>query len=230
MELAGEVRDHDIALKHLAKLDGPAQGSLRQKVEAQRREAERALTFNLRLWTARKTSSKWRAALDNGGPSKDVFHTPLGSTAGENLAPMAKEFFRKGDRAANGSASANDLHKFRILTKKFRYTLELFAGMYGPVAVAWGEQIKGVQTLLGDINDYRTARKVLADAGAGGKIDAALKKKQRKKTEDFQEGWEKDFGSVGKEWVHALSHPEEAPQRKAMGRSTTAGPRAARSA
>ena len=45
------------------------------------------------------------------------------------------------------------MHKFRLRTKRFRYTLEMFKDLYGPGMLKRIESLKQVQTYLGDIND-----------------------------------------------------------------------------
>ena len=76
--------------------------------------------------------------------------------AKRELPRTAKALFRS-------STSTSGLHKLRIRAKKFRYTLELFQQAYGEAGKARIEQLREVQTLLGDINDLQTARKLLDD-------------------------------------------------------------------
>jgi CHAD domain-containing protein len=225
MGLAGDVRDCDIALRLLAKSDWPDRGSLQQGAQTRRKESERALNAALRLWVARKTSAKWRAALESSPSAKGFCYRPVPETAAKQLVGMAKDFFRSGDRAVEDRAPAAELHEFRIAAKRFRYTLELFAEVYGASAGERVERIKSAQTLLGDINDCRTARQLLAELGGGKRIDAALKRKQRRRAQAFREMWAKEFGgpAVAKEWIEGLGRPAEMPRRKPMARSAAAG-------
>jgi CHAD domain-containing protein len=123
---------------------------------------------------------------------------------------MIQDYVKRGDHAASGHRSPHDLHRFRIRTKKLRYTLELFgelfAAMYGPALKLQVEDIKRVHNLLGDINDCVTVT-ALVEPYAGSKaLAAALKKRRHKKTEQFREYWKKDFqgGAALRAWVREL--------------------------
>ena len=133
------------------------------------------------------------------------------------LPRLAETFFRDGRRAASQEASAEQLHKFRLAAKKFRYTLELFAELYGPAAGEWVEQLRATQTLLGSISDCSVTRRLVEDMGAGGGMVAALKNRQKRKTREFRQAWEEGLGSAGaaKQWVHALHHQRRKPMARA---------------
>ena len=64
MAVAGEVRNHDIALKLLAKSKRAQRTGLQSEIQGGRREAERSLITVLKRWLERKSSLKWRNALD----------------------------------------------------------------------------------------------------------------------------------------------------------------------
>ena len=53
--------------------------------------------------------------------------------AREKLPELARGFFETGRALAASHPSLQALHRFRLLTKRFRYTLELFRPCYGPV-------------------------------------------------------------------------------------------------
>lgn len=62
-----------------------------------------------------------------------------------------------------GSASLPTLHMLRIAFKRFRYTLEFFEEVLGPDVKPVIKEVKGMQDLLGDLNDTRVAGELLRD-------------------------------------------------------------------
>src|SRR5258708_346614 len=143
MTQAGEVRDCDIAVKLLSKSKLEESDNFKARLQSRRKEAERILLGTLRRWMERKTSLKWRARLQAASAAdKEAPPGTVEQTAMRKLPRMAKEFFDRGKKAAGASGSADKLHDFRIATKKFRYTLELFAPIYGPRLSARLERIR----------------------------------------------------------------------------------------
>jgi hypothetical protein len=111
------------------------------------------------------------------------------------------------------------------VSKKFRYSLEVFAPLYGPALNRWLESMKGIQTLLGDINDCVTVAHMLADSKGDGVL-RWLKKRQRRKVEEFCRRWQAEFGDrdVVRGRMQLLSHlPESGPaMKKPVGSSGSA--------
>ena len=64
MTLAGTLRNFDIALKLLSKSRTEEAASLRPKLESQRKESGRVLIGALKRRIERKSSLKWRTALE----------------------------------------------------------------------------------------------------------------------------------------------------------------------
>jgi CHAD domain-containing protein/transposase-like protein len=62
-----------------------------------------------------------------------------------------------------GGASLATLHALRIAFKRFRYTLEFFEEVLGPEVKPVIKEVKGMQDLLGDLNDTRVAGELLRD-------------------------------------------------------------------
>ena len=236
MAVAGEVRNHDIALKLLAKSKRTEQTGLLGKIQSRRREVERSLVTLLKSWLDRKSSLKWRAALERAAadPREDFGKAPIGQTARRMLPGMAQDFFERGDQAVGAKASPRELHEFRIASKKFRYTLELFTPLCGSALETKLEPMRGVQTLLGDLNDLETLRNMLGQYEGTESKTAWLKKKQRKVLIEFREHWSKAFGSSEERqsWIYFLKHlalepraakkPVGAASRNRLGRGAVA--------
>lgn len=68
------------------------------------------------------------------------------------------------------------------------------------------DQIKTLQKHLGDINDYESARRIVAREVAGERISARLREQQRKKVRLFRHHWNDEFAGKESEWVNGLAH------------------------
>ena len=211
MDLAGEVRNCDIALKLISKSQRRDTTGLRPKLENRRREGERALVDFLRHWVDRKSSLKWRGAVASASTTNgDAFcKAPIARTAQGMLPRMAQAFLERGNEAAKTKASSRELHHFRIASKKFRYTLELFTSVYGSPLNPLLESIRRAQGLLGDINDCDTVRSMLSQHKEADRVTSWLKKRQRRKIEEFQRYWTETFAADGerRSWTTLLSRP-----------------------
>jgi CHAD domain-containing protein len=202
--LAGAARDCDIALEILV---AQKETALAAELRTRRKIAQQALMAALKQWVARQSAATWRQALEAADVS-----VPLEEMAQRELRRCARPFFRQGRRAAGRDADAKELHKLRIAAKKLRYTLELFPDLHGPAAKDCVEQIRGVQTLLGAINDCRAVRSLVSSLGGHPKIEAALRRKQRRKTREFQRLWSRKFaGGAARPWIRSLIRPPRKP-------------------
>src|SRR5262249_5894171 len=84
-------------------------------------------------------------------------------TAGAALPRMAVKYFKAGREAANGNPSPKELHRFRIATKRFRYSLELFRPIYGPSLERQLDALRKIQNVLGKLSDYHTMQSLFAN-------------------------------------------------------------------
>src|SRR2546426_12184826 len=80
----------------------------------------------------------------------------VAENASEKLPEMARRFFEAGRELAGDAWSFKSLHRFRLHTKRFRYTLELFRKCYGPGLAQRLEALRTLQQHLGDINECAT--------------------------------------------------------------------------
>jgi CHAD domain-containing protein len=190
MTQAGEVRNCDIAATLLV----TRFTNLRENIQNQREDARRVLVIALRNWIDRDYSSKLRDSLtaESGARDRDFCRSGIRITASGMLRHMTKSLFRLGDKAAE-RASPRALHRFRITAKQYRYTLELFMSVSEREAGARLNQIKDVQSRLGNINDCETARIMAAGWGCGGDVDKFLKKREQKQMKEFGREWKRGF-------------------------------------
>src|SRR2546423_5098716 len=154
---------------------------------------------------ARKKQLRWE-------PAK-----PVAINVRTALPRLMDRYFDSGRKLTTSKPSANSLHRFRLKTKRVRYTLELFLEHYGPGLDRRLNKLKDIQTLLGDINDCATTLELLNDkalAGAAHRDSAAkyLEKRTRKKTNEFLKCWGEQFDAPGegRRWRNYLSRATKA--------------------
>ena len=128
----------------------------------------------------------------------------------ENLRKRMPKFtaayFEDGRHALSPGRDWEEMHAFRLRTKRFRYTLEMFRDAYGPALDARIESLKKVQTLLGEINDAIVTSATLADVEGTEEVRAKLGRRADEKTAKVQEYWATEFDGPGEErrWVQYL--------------------------
>ena len=174
MSAAGEVRNCDVAHKFLLRWDIAHRDRLQSKLEARRQQAAHLLLARLQRWT------NPNLAAQDSSPEM----------ARHAFDRLSRDFLERGNEAAAPKASTHAMHRFRIVAKKYRYTLELLRPS-SPLV----ERIKRVSTLLGDINDCVAAAEIVPP------LASRLKKRQRKKIEAFRIYWAAEFAAPSKKPV-----------------------------
>lgn len=140
------------------------------------------------------------------------------ATAARRELPLfADAYFRAGRKVARKGSSAGDLHQFRLATKHFRYLLELFQPLYGPRLDAALKQLRHVQTLLGELNDYETTRQLVradAERPEVAQLHQYLDSMRKLKRREFRKHWVEVFDAEGEalRWRELLSHLVRKPQ------------------
>lgn len=191
MNLAGAVRDRDVALKFIQKWRGPAE--IVAALQLQRNESAQELVSKLSRWTGRRLHETWRATLEESFGSTGPAEATIHEVADQALRRIVKRLFKKGSQAASRSASAYELHRFRIAVKRFRYTLELFEPLYGSSLTRPEADAKRLSVLLGDIHDCVAVADLLPHDPSAGHLARRLKKRRRKKTREFRRTWKVEF-------------------------------------
>ena len=119
------------------------------------------------------------------------------------LPKLLQKYLKEGRKAADGNRSPEELHDFRIKTKAFRYTLELFRTLYGIRLEHGLEAIRELQSVLGKLHDFH----IIAEALDGDKaIQSKLERITKKKLNEFHALWAA-FDSKGqiKRWKTLLA-------------------------
>jgi CHAD domain-containing protein len=144
------------------------------------------------------------------------------ASAAENaklrLPGLASHYFAAGRKLMEGKPSPEGLHGFRLVTKRFRYTLELFRPCYGKSLENRLSRLREVQTRLGEISDCATALALIQPASRHPAMIAFLKKRARQRTVAFRQYWQQTFDTPGQErwWKQYLArYPKsEAPRKR----------------
>ncbi|HYL35128.1 MAG TPA: CHAD domain-containing protein [Bryobacteraceae bacterium] len=119
------------------------------------------------------------------------------------LPQLADKYFNAGRKAADKTRSTKALHQFRIATKRFRYSLELFQPVFGASLDRRLDALRKLQRSLGKLNDYRAILKLVADDET---LQAQLEKAIKRQLKEFRRRW-KTFDSHGqlKSWKTYLA-------------------------
>jgi CHAD domain-containing protein len=140
----------------------------------------------------------------------------LAHSAAENarvvLPKMARKYFEAGRKAIQGKRPPDELHGFRLETKRFRYTLELFRPLYGPTMDRYLKALRELQGALGKVSDYQAIQRVLSDDDELNKhLDHAVKGKVK----DLRHTW-RAFDAAGelKRWRTYLGGDHSKPRMK----------------
>ncbi len=139
-------------------------------------------------------------------------------TAAQNarlkLPAMVERYFDDGRAVVAGEASPDELHKFRLKTKRLRYTIEFFRAWYGPGLAERLASIRRIQNFLGEISDCATAlaiaqRILPADSPVRQKVESHLTERAKEQTAAFRRYWQQVFDKPGEQrrWRNYLARP-----------------------
>jgi CHAD domain-containing protein len=133
--------------------------------------------------------------------------------ARRTLPRLAGEYFAQVRHFLSGSTDPKDLHRIRLATKRFRYTLELFRPCYGTGLETRIATLRKAQKLLGDVNDsvasWALLSKALPKSPTRQKVREYLKSQAEKDAADFLKLWKEEFDPAAKErwWKTYLKNP-----------------------
>ncbi len=114
-----------------------------------------------------------------------------------------------------------------MFAEKLRHTLEVFSPLHGEEMGPVLEQLRSVLTLLSSTSDCRTARAVISRMGGFRKLEESLRRKQRRKADEFVELWSERFSdpATSRDWLNRLTPAGRAlaANAKPMVRAADAG-------
>ena len=203
MERCGAVRNCDIALEVLKAAEWPDE-ALSQGLEKERKRTCKKLRKTLQEWHHNRRTQRWceklGAAAGDGGLAGDAAEIARGVLPG-----MTEELFQAGAEAAQAGSTHHQMHRFRLMTKRVRYTLEAFDPVYGAITIEIMESLKGLQEKLGAINDCAATLVMVArNRGAS----AAVGRLVRERELEFRMYWKRHFGpKVKGQWKFVLGEP-----------------------
>ena len=109
-----------------------------------------------------------------------------GERAARLLPKLLADYLSAGRKLADGAPSPKELHKFRIATKKFRYSVELFLPIFGKQLDRELDPMREIQRLLGKLHDYHIIGSML---GSDHGLQAKLRLSTKEKLKAFHKEW-----------------------------------------
>ncbi|HEY4361549.1 MAG TPA: CHAD domain-containing protein [Bryobacteraceae bacterium] len=178
MDLCGAARNCDIAVEVLEAAAVPADKPLQRELRRLRSRAERELVKRLSEKDSRVDTHHWRTWLKS----------PAAVEAGTVLPKLARDFSKAGTAAVRAQATYSEIHQFRLLVKRYRYTLEILGGPDQLLGL-----LRRLQEHLGAINDCVTTAELLDECGVQGvdlrRIKTALNRLLAHRTVEFRMYW-----------------------------------------
>ena len=213
LEKAAPLRDIDIVFDVMKAVHARPGRVLARELGAERARLRKELQQELAKFEQHHRAEKLKpvSGADASGTAPGI----------EALPAMAADYFRRGDGAADPATSWKSLHKFRLKTKKFRYTLELYANSYGPELRDWLKGLRSVQCHLGAISDFVTAMDLLkrwrdTDKVAADRALELIRPHMEKHARAFRQNWRDTFSpSQQRAWMKYVQGEKPAPRRPA---------------
>jgi CHAD domain-containing protein len=134
----------------------------------------------------------------------------VAANAREVLPKMARKYFQAGRDAVGQKRPAGELHAFRLQTKRFRYTLELFRPVYGPQLDRYLKALRELQGTLGKISDYQAIQRVTRGDRV---LEAQIRQALTRRVKDLRHEWRAfDFDGELKRWRTYLAGQHSKPR------------------
>jgi len=165
----GAVRDQDVALAALKASKSGATGDAFEGIEmleserrTLREEALATLEKAIKLSAVDEVRDEFLARLADVAtvrPKKSTRQSEsnsvliFGTVASEVIAARLKEFRSAAAETIYRPAATKDLHELRILSKRLRYAIELFAPCWGKELKEIAKEVSLMQTSLGELHD-----------------------------------------------------------------------------
>jgi len=136
----------------------------------------------------------------------------VAENARRELPRRTAPYFQAGRKLVTSKMSTKALHRFRLETKRFRYSLELFVPVYGPGLERRLASLRWIQDCLGEINDCVTTRRLLMAGrkqarGPLARLLVRLDRLVETKRRQFARHWQTSFDAPGQveKWEQYLS-------------------------
>jgi CHAD domain-containing protein len=143
------------------------------------------------------------------------------ANARRELPQLAASYFARVRALLAEDPSAPKLHRVRLLTKRLRYTLELFRPCYGPGLETRLAALHRIQQSLGEVNDSAAAGRLLSKSMSTASPQRArilrfLEERAAVKAQEFRKDWAEVFDAPGQErwWTTYLARHARTPGRR----------------
>jgi len=229
------VRELDVALELVSELDSGMGNSLADDLRRMRETATRIMGEQLERKRVQNLTQRWLSSASGSAPEsvKDRSEaTALGrrpfthlswmpdrscaANASAILPELAAHYFRQGRAACTEGTAPEELHAFRLASKRLRYCLELFSEQYGPSLATRLEALRDIQGRLGALSDYDSTIRLLhsaeaPDDAASLRLLTVLSVRQSDATESFLKSWKRHFDppEVEDDWRNYLTLRQE---------------------
>lgn len=235
LSAARRVRELDVALELVSELDSGMGNSLADDLRRMRETATRIMSERLERKRVQNLTQRWLSSASGSTPepAKETSeatkaggmrysHLPwmpeqsCAANASAVLPSLAAHYFRQGRAACIEGTAPEELHAFRLASKRLRYCLELFSEQYGPSLATRLEALRDIQGRLGALSDYDSTIRLLHSAEAPG--DAASQRlltifsvRQSDATESFLKSCKRHFDTpkVEDDWRNYLTLRQE---------------------
>ena len=144
------------------------------------------------------------------------------TNARRELPQLAASYFARVRALLADDPSAPKLHRLRLLTKRLRYTLELFRPCYGPGLDTRLAALHRIQQSLGEVNDSAAAGRLVSKSMSTASPQRArvlrfLEERAAVKAQEFRKDWAEVFDAPGQEpwWTTYLARHARTPGRRA---------------
>jgi CHAD domain-containing protein len=198
MDLCGDIRNCDIAKLTIDAAGAPASAALERHLRKARSRAERDLADLLSHSRISKIKG-WDGWLKaKVGPRQTI-----GGSARKTLVPLTRQFFKAAEAAGQPQSTVDEMHRFRLLAKRLRYSLEIFGPAAGRGWQRRVDEIRALQERLGAVNDCAATLDLLNNSGNGPK--EALEALLAHRIQEFQTYTNGRFGAnVQRSWLAQL--------------------------
>ncbi len=209
MQLAGAVRDRDIALECLGNAGVSPRAAVITRLKTERRQAGEELQAEMRRWKERGVIARWAAQL--------VIPPRTDPTKAGSPLPLAAAYFAEVRNLLAHEPRPKDLHRARLATKRFRYSLELYRRYYGTGLETRLAALRKVQQLLGNVNDsvasWRLLSRLPGPFPQRLAVREFLKQEAGRHAGAFRKEWEEAFDAPGREdwWTAYLKNRRKSP-------------------
>ena len=128
------------------------------------------------------------------------------ANARRQLPLLAIEYFTEARGLLDAVGDPAGLHRLRLISKRFRYTLELFRSCYPAALAERIEALKRLQDLLGEINDAVATARLIDNMPGSVRMHRHLEELASRKADEFRTEWRNRFDAPGCEswWTDFL--------------------------